>query len=203
MTRRTVSGTATPAGAFVGLVGATVALPAVAWPILTLTNTPPGADRPALSAWIFVATAGAIFGAGLATIAAGRDPSELSVLPCLFAAPGPDRAAGRDAVRRQLFPYVGLPFYRNMLVASGFAEDLERFDAGLTAQDLPLALAGISDAMVDELAATGSSEQIARTLSRFVEAGATLPGVGVASGYEGYEGTKRSLELLREAAVAA
>ena len=132
-------------------------------------------------------------------MAAGRDPGEFSVYPCLFATPGPDRASARDAVRRQLLPYLGLPFYRNMLVVSRFGEDIEKFDAGLAAQDLPLALSGISDAMVDELAATGSNEEVAETLSGFVEAGATLPVVGVASGYEGYPGTVEALSLLKDA----
>ena len=133
--------------------------------------------------------------------AAGRDVADLEVFPCLFAAPGPDRAAGRDAVRRQLFPYLGLPFYRNMLVVSGFDADLARFDEGLAAQDLPLALAGISDAMVDEIAATGSLEEVAQALDAFVRAGCTMPVVGVAGGYEGYEGAAAALASLRRASA--
>lgn len=130
---------------------------------------------------------------------AGRDVAELEVLPCLFAAPGPDRASARDAVRRQLFPYLQLPFYRDMLIASGFAADIAVFDEGIAAQDLPRALSGLSDAMIDEMAATGSAGEVAGTLDAFRLAGATMPGVGVVGGYEGYEGTLRSLEVLREA----
>lgn len=130
---------------------------------------------------------------------AGRDPSELYVFPCLFAAPGPDRASARDAVRRQMFAYVQLPFYRRMLEASGFSADLEAFDAGIEAQDLPTALAGLSDAMIDQVAATGGPDEIAETLEAFARAGATMPGVGVVGGYEGYESPPRSLALMREA----
>jgi alkanesulfonate monooxygenase SsuD/methylene tetrahydromethanopterin reductase-like flavin-dependent oxidoreductase (luciferase family) len=132
---------------------------------------------------------------------AGRDPSGLEVFACLFAAPGPDRPSARDAVRRQLMPYLQLPFYRSMLEASGFAEDLATFDEGMSTQDLPRALSGISDRMVDEIAATGSQEQVAQTLDAFVRAGCTMPVVGVAGGYEGYEGAPAALASLHSASA--
>lgn len=124
---------------------------------------------------------------------AGRDVSELRVFGCLFAAPGPDRASARDAIRRQMLAYAQLPFYRDMLIASGFAEDIAAFNAGIAAQDLPLALAGLSDAMIDHIAATGSPDDIAETLHRFVDAGCTTPGVGVVGGYDGYDNAEASL----------
>jgi alkanesulfonate monooxygenase SsuD/methylene tetrahydromethanopterin reductase-like flavin-dependent oxidoreductase (luciferase family) len=130
---------------------------------------------------------------------AGRSVADLHVLPCLFAAPGPDRGSARDAVRRQMFAYVQLPFYRNMLIASGFGADIEAFDTGVAAQDLPAALAGLSDAMIDEIAATGSLEDVASTLHGFTSSGATMPGVGIVGGYEGYEGPEGSLSSLVEA----
>ncbi|HVL32487.1 MAG TPA: LLM class flavin-dependent oxidoreductase [Actinomycetota bacterium] len=130
---------------------------------------------------------------------AGRDVSSLDVFACLFAAPGPDRASARDAIRRQMFAYVQLPFYRDMLVASGFGEDLEAFDAGIVAQDLPMALAGLSDDMIDTIAATGDLDEIAQTLDAFRAAGCTTPGVGVVGGYEGYQGPEVALTAIRDA----
>jgi probable F420-dependent oxidoreductase len=130
---------------------------------------------------------------------AGRDTSQMKVFGCLFAAPGPDRASARDAIRRQMFAYVQLPFYRDMLIASGFAEDIARFNAGIEAQDLPMALAGLSDQMIDTVAATGNLDEVAETLNAFRDAGCTTPGVGVVGGYEGYEGAPRALQLLLEA----
>ncbi len=130
---------------------------------------------------------------------AGRDPLKLEVFACLFAAPGPDRASARDAIRRQLFPYLQLPSYRNTIAASGYAADLAAFDEGVTMQDLPRALAGLSDALIDDLAATGSPDQVAATLDAFSRAGCTTPGVGVVGGYDGYESSARSLELCKEA----
>jgi probable F420-dependent oxidoreductase len=129
----------------------------------------------------------------------GRDVADLEVFPCLFAAPGPDRASARDAIRRQFFAYLQLPFYRNTITASGYGDDLAAFDAGVAAQDLPRSLAGLSDALIDRLAATGDADQIGETLDAFRTAGCTVPGVGVVGGYEGYENARRSLELLAEA----
>lgn len=130
---------------------------------------------------------------------AGRDTASLEIFACLFAAPGPDRARSRDAIRRQMFPYLQLPFYRDMLAVSGYADDLVAFDVGVEAQDLPQALAGLSDAMIDEIAATGSLEEVAGTLDGFVRAGCTMPGVGVVGGYEGYESAPASLAALKNA----
>ncbi|HEX9695068.1 MAG TPA: LLM class flavin-dependent oxidoreductase [Actinomycetota bacterium] len=131
--------------------------------------------------------------------AGNRSAADLSIFPCLFAAPGPDRAGARDAIRRQLIPYLTLPFYRDTLVASGFADDLEGFAERLGVGDLPGALSALSDRMIDSIAATGSLDEIAETLAAFVDAGATMPGVGVVGGYDGYAGPIESLRLLRRA----
>jgi probable F420-dependent oxidoreductase len=129
----------------------------------------------------------------------GRRVEDLDVFACLFAAPGSDRASARDAVRRQLFAYLQLPFYRGMLIASGFTDDLHGYDAGIANADLPEALAALSDAMIDEIAATGSIDEVAATLDGFVRAGCTIPGVGIAGGYEGYEGAIESLRAIKQA----
>jgi probable F420-dependent oxidoreductase len=130
---------------------------------------------------------------------AGREVSDLEVFACLFAAPGPDRASARDAIRRQFFAYLQLPSYRNTIAASGFADDLEAFDEGVRQQDLPRALAGLSDDLIDRVAATGSPDEVARTIEEFVRAGCTVPGVGVVGGYEGYDSAATSLALCMEA----
>ena len=129
----------------------------------------------------------------------GRDPETLDVFACMFAAPGADRASGRDAIRRQMLAYVQLPFYRNMLVASGFEADLDHFDQHIADGDLHEALAALSDRMIDEIAVTGSPEEVADTLRSFRDAGCTIPGVGVVGGYEGYEGPEASLRAIMTA----
>ncbi|MHB8510682.1 MAG: LLM class flavin-dependent oxidoreductase [Actinomycetota bacterium] len=132
----------------------------------------------------------------------GKDASTLEIYPCLFAAPGPDRSSARDAVRRQLIPYLALPFYRDMLIASGFEQDIAGYDESMLAGDLPAALYCLSDSMIDGIAATGSIDEIAQTINGFLEAGATTPVVGVVGGYDGYAGPIESLKLLREAHAA-
>ena len=130
---------------------------------------------------------------------AGRSVSDLEVFPCVFAAPGPDRASARDAVRRQLFAYLQMPFYRGMLSASGYADDVMGYDVGIANGDLPQALAALSDPMIDAISATGSEDEIAETLQAFLDAGATMPGVGAVGGYEGYASHVESLRLLKDA----
>lgn len=130
---------------------------------------------------------------------AGRSVDGLEIFPCLFAAPGPDRASARDAVRRQMFPYLQLPFYRDMLIASGFEADVRGYDEGLASGSLPEALSALSGTMIDGIAATGSPDDVASTIAAFVDAGATMPGVGVVGGYEGYKGPIESLRALKAA----
>jgi probable F420-dependent oxidoreductase len=129
----------------------------------------------------------------------GRDVASLDVFACVFAAPGPDRSSARDAIRRQLFAYLQMPFYRSMLIGSGFSDDVHGYDAGIANGDLPQALAALSDAMIDGIAATGTQDEIAETLKAFVDAGVTTPGVGAVGGYEGYESHVASLQTLKSA----
>lgn len=133
---------------------------------------------------------------------AGRTLENFEVFACLFAAPGPDRASARDAIRRQIIPYLALPFYRDMLAVSGFAGDLAGFAEGLAAGDLPAALSAISDAMIDEIAATGTPDDVGATLQAFIDAGATVPGVGPVGGYDGYVNAAESLRTLHNVTVA-
>lgn len=131
----------------------------------------------------------------------GRDLSQLEILACVFAAPGPNRQSARDAIRLQLFPYLQLPHYRAVIKMSGFEEDLRRFDQALAEGHMPQALSGLSDELMDQISATGSIDEVAETLDAFVDAGCTMPGVGVVGRYDGYEGSEWALTTLREAAA--
>lgn len=132
---------------------------------------------------------------------AGRRVEDLEIFGCLFAAPGPDRQSARDAIRQQLLTYLQLPFYRSVMMASGFDADLHGFDAGLKQGLVPEALAALSDELIDDIAATGSPEEVAQTLEGFVDAGCTMPGVGIVGRYEGYQGAEWALDALRNASV--
>lgn len=130
---------------------------------------------------------------------AGRSIDDIEIFGCLFAAPSPNRSAARDAVRQQLLTYLQLPFYRAVMDSSGYSADLDEFDRNLLAGNVVEALASLSDALIDEIAATGNADQIAETLHGFVSAGCTMPGVGIVGGYDGYEGVKEGLASIRMA----
>jgi alkanesulfonate monooxygenase SsuD/methylene tetrahydromethanopterin reductase-like flavin-dependent oxidoreductase (luciferase family) len=132
---------------------------------------------------------------------AGRSLDGFEIFSCMFAAPGEDRGAARDAIRMQLLTYLQLPHYRAVAEASGFSDDVHVFQEKLQESDVPGALQGLSDSLVDELAVTGSKEEMAETIKRFVDAGCTMPGVGIAGRYDGFQGTEWALQSLKDAAA--
>jgi F420-dependent oxidoreductase-like protein len=89
--------------------------------------------------------------------------------------------AARGAFRQTLATYAALPFYRRMLEASGFAEDLGsgRF----------------KDSSLDSLAAFGGPEAAAGLIARYRAAGATLPVLGpsTAPGTQSFESQMEAL----------
>jgi alkanesulfonate monooxygenase SsuD/methylene tetrahydromethanopterin reductase-like flavin-dependent oxidoreductase (luciferase family) len=80
------------------------------------------------------------------------------------------------AMRMELIPYFGLPFYRAMIERSGFGADIERYDAA--GGDLPAMQAAISDGFLEQLTAVGSESDVRGGLERYRQAGATTPCVG-------------------------
>jgi alkanesulfonate monooxygenase SsuD/methylene tetrahydromethanopterin reductase-like flavin-dependent oxidoreductase (luciferase family) len=88
----------------------------------------------------------------------------------------PDDARARQ--RAELVPYASLPFYRTMLERSGFGADLAAFDAGIQAQDLERAKAGLSDRMLAALGGIGGPEEVRAAVERYLAAGVTSPCVG-------------------------
>ena len=67
-------------------------------------------------------------------VTAGRERAGLTlegfdVVPAVPAALTEDRAGAYAAMRSDLIPYFGLPFYRAMIERSGFGADIEAYDA--------------------------------------------------------------------------
>jgi F420-dependent oxidoreductase-like protein len=93
-----------------------------------------------------------------------------------------DRSAALDVFRQTVHAYSNLPFYRRMMDASGFKEELE---AGT-----------ISDAMLDELAGIGDESQVREAIKRYREAGVTLPAAGPFGGHQGAAGFQKTLEAV-------
>ena len=76
-------------------------------------------------------------------------------------------------IRAELHRYFGLPFYRAMFKAAGYADDVAAFDAaagGWTAQ-----LNAISERLVLDSCAIGDSQTISQVLQRYRQAGAANP----------------------------
>jgi alkanesulfonate monooxygenase SsuD/methylene tetrahydromethanopterin reductase-like flavin-dependent oxidoreductase (luciferase family) len=110
--------------------------------------------------------------------ASGRSFDDLDVVAAVPVALTADPDAARGSLRQDLIPYASLPFYRAMLEASGFADELAAFDDGIAAGDLERAKAGLSDRMLAELAGIGAVEDVHGAVRRYQAAGATSPGIG-------------------------
>jgi F420-dependent oxidoreductase-like protein len=91
-----------------------------------------------------------------------------------------DRAAGLAVFRQTVERYSNLPYYRRMMDASGFADDL---------------VAGnVTEAIMDELGGVGDAAQVRDVVARYRDAGVTLPCVGPFGGHPGAAGFVPTLE---------
>jgi len=86
----------------------------------------------------------------------------------------------RGVFRQVVERYSNLPFYRKVMDASGYAEEL--------------AAGKVSDALIGELSAVGDEAQIKQSLTRFRDAGVTLPCVFPIGRHEGAAGFVPTLE---------
>jgi alkanesulfonate monooxygenase SsuD/methylene tetrahydromethanopterin reductase-like flavin-dependent oxidoreductase (luciferase family) len=114
-------------------------------------------------------------------VTAGRQKAGLGLegFDIVAAVPGAatDRPAEAfDAMRRDLIPYFGLPFYRAMIERTGFDADIAAYDAA--AGNLEGMQAAISDGFLEELTAVGEDAQVRGGLERYRAAGATSPCLG-------------------------
>ena len=114
-------------------------------------------------------------------VSAGRERAGLTlegfdVVPAVPAALTADRGGAYAAMRQDLIPYFGLPFYRAMIERTGFGADIEAYDDA--AGDLEAMRAAISEEFLDELTAIGDESAVRGGLERYRAAGATSPSVG-------------------------
>jgi F420-dependent oxidoreductase-like protein len=93
-----------------------------------------------------------------------------------------DRDDGIAVFKQTVERYASLPFYRKMMDASGFKDELEAGE--------------ISESMVDELAGIGDEEQVQAAIERYREAGVTLLGAGPFAGHHGARGFEATLEAV-------
>jgi probable F420-dependent oxidoreductase len=114
-------------------------------------------------------------------VRAGRERAGLTlegfdIAPAVPTALTDEPDAARAAMRGELIPYFGLPFYRAMIDRSGFGEEIAAYDAA--AGDLAAMQAAISEDFLAELTAIGDEAQVRSGVERYRAAGASTPCVG-------------------------
>lgn len=109
---------------------------------------------------------------------AGKTLEGFDIVPAVPAALVDDAAAAYAAMRKDLIPYFGLPFYRAMLERSGFDAEIAGYDAAAQAGDFDAMQAAISDEFLGVLTAVGDEAAVRDGIRRYAGAGATSPCVG-------------------------
>jgi alkanesulfonate monooxygenase SsuD/methylene tetrahydromethanopterin reductase-like flavin-dependent oxidoreductase (luciferase family) len=107
---------------------------------------------------------------------AGKTLAGFDVVPAVPSALVEDSAEPYVAMRKDLLPYFGLPFYRAMLERSGFGEEIAAFDAA--AGDVDAMQQAISERFLEQLTAVGDEAAVHAGIGRYRAAGATSPCVG-------------------------
>ena len=107
---------------------------------------------------------------------AGKTMEGFDIVAAVPGAATEDRDGAYAAMRKDLIPYFGLPFYRAMIERTGFGADIEAYDAA--AGDLAGMQAAISDGFLDELTAVGSDQDVRGGIERYRAAGAPSPCLG-------------------------
>jgi len=109
---------------------------------------------------------------------AGKTLDGFDVVAAVPSACVDDPAQAYASMRRDLLPYMGLPFYRAMIDRSGYGDQLEAFDAAAAKGDGDAMQAAISDDFLKALTAIGSEDDVRAGLQRYVDAGTTSPNLG-------------------------
>lgn len=107
----------------------------------------------------------------------GKGLDGFDIVPAVPAAVTGDRDATLERLRGDLVTYLSLPFYRSMLERSGFGGEIAGFDDGIAAGDVERAKAAMSEAMLDSLGGFGNAADVRSAVERYLDAGATSPGV--------------------------
>jgi F420-dependent oxidoreductase-like protein len=112
---------------------------------------------------------------------AGKPMEGFEVVAMITACLTSDRAAGLTVFEDTVQLYASLPFYRKVMDASGFAEDL--------------AAGRVTEAMLDDLSGIGDESRVRDVVRRYRDAGTTLPCVGAFGGHAGAAGYAPTLEV--------
>jgi probable F420-dependent oxidoreductase len=106
----------------------------------------------------------------------GKSMEGFDIVPAVPAALTEDPAGAWAAMRRDLLPYFGLPFYRAMIERSGFGTDIAAYDGA--GGDVDAMQAAISDDFLEQLTAVGDEAGVRAGIQRYRDAGSTSPCIG-------------------------
>jgi len=120
---------------------------------------------------------------------AGKTLEGFDVVAAVPAALSEDRESAYRAMRKDLIPYFGLPFYRAMIERTGFAQDIERYDHA--AGNLEAMQGAISDGFLEQLTAVGDAQMLTAGIERYRAAGTSSPCIGPIPGTN-FEATLRA-----------
>jgi probable F420-dependent oxidoreductase len=120
---------------------------------------------------------------------AGKTLEGFDVVAAVPAALTEDREDAYRAMRKDLIPYFGLPFYRAMIERTGFGADIAGYDSA--AGDLGAMQSAISDDFLDELTAVGDARTLTAGIERYRDAGTSSPCIGPIPGTD-FEATLRA-----------
>jgi alkanesulfonate monooxygenase SsuD/methylene tetrahydromethanopterin reductase-like flavin-dependent oxidoreductase (luciferase family) len=120
---------------------------------------------------------------------AGKSLEGFRILAAVPSAMSHDRATTLAGVRNELHRYFGLPFYRAMFQAAGFADDVVAFDAA--SPDAEVQKLSISERFIDDLCAIGDDAAVRDGVQRYRDAGVTNPVVTAILGTD-FEPTLRA-----------
>jgi alkanesulfonate monooxygenase SsuD/methylene tetrahydromethanopterin reductase-like flavin-dependent oxidoreductase (luciferase family) len=120
---------------------------------------------------------------------AGLTLDGFDVVAAVPAALVDERDGAYEAMRADLIPYFGLPFYRAMIERTGFGDDIAGYDAA--AGDLDAMKRAISTEFLEELTAVGDREAVQSGVERYRQAGAGSPCIGPIAGTD-FEATLRA-----------
>ncbi len=107
---------------------------------------------------------------------AGRGIEGFDIVAAVPGAVTADPSLAYEAMRRDLIPYFGLPFYRAMIERTGFGSDIAAYDAA--SGDLDGMRAAISEGFLEELTAVGDEQGVRGGIERYRAAGASSPCIG-------------------------
>ncbi len=108
---------------------------------------------------------------------AGKPLEGFDIVAAIPSAVVEDRSEAVASMRRDVLPYLGLPFYRAMLDRSGFGEDLASFDRAAADGDTEAMKAASSDELIESLTAIGDADAVRAGIERYRAAGVTSPAV--------------------------